>query len=58
MIGTNKRRAIKQTEHENFIVSSDGRTVWVNKEYCVARFCPVSMDFSPEEYKQSCHGNK
>jgi len=51
MIGTNKRRAMLQTDHENFIVSSDGRSVWVNKEYCVAIFSPVSMQFLPEEYK-------
>lgn len=27
-------------------VSSDGRTVWINRGVCLARFCPVSHEYS------------
>ena len=27
-------------------VSSDGRTVWVNKDVCLARFCPISHEYT------------
>jgi hypothetical protein len=27
-------------------VFSDGRTVWVNLDFCVARFCPVSREYA------------
>lgn len=27
-------------------ITSDGRTVWVNSEVCLARFCPVSREYA------------
>lgn len=33
------------TTQGTFEVSSDGRTVWVNREMCVARLCPVSIEY-------------
>lgn len=52
MIGTNRRSAMKQTQYGDFIVSSDGRTVWVNSSMlCVGRFCPNSMEFYPKGHE-------
>jgi len=28
-------------------ISSDGRTVWINKGVCIARFCPESREYVP-----------
>lgn len=37
-------------------VSSDGRTVWVNRGVCLARFCPVSHEYAAIGAEESSDG--
>jgi hypothetical protein len=37
-------------------ISSDGRTIWVNKGICVARFCPLSHEYAAVEARGSSNG--
>jgi hypothetical protein len=37
-------------------VSSDGRTVWVNKEMCLARFCLLSHEYGAVRAEDSANG--
>lgn len=37
-------------------VASDGRTVWINRGECLARFCPISREYSAVDAKDSTTG--
>jgi len=52
MPSTNKVRAMRQTNHGEIMVSSDGRIVWVNSDRCIARFSPVSYEVIKNDMKR------
>jgi hypothetical protein len=54
----NARRKMIFTQYKGteFEVSSDGRTVWVNKLIMVARFCPVSREYAAVSATDSSTG--
>lgn len=37
-------------------ICSDGRTVWVNKSSCLARFCPISHEYEAVQAEDSPDG--
>lgn len=38
-------------------ICSDGRTVWVNRGVCLARFCPVSHEYAAVVAEESSDGS-
>lgn len=57
-MNTNERRDYLSTQLPDgkTDVSSDGRTVWVNRGTCIARFCPLSHEYVSVTVEDSSDG--
>ena len=57
-MNTSKRREFASTLLPDGVsdVSSDGRTVWINRGVCLARFCPVSHEYAAVSSDESSDG--